>query len=185
MQRYHLVVIHEDGTVQREAHGSDPDLDRIAALIDAPGGHIRTVLLRGLTDIPMWCEDCAEDIDIPFNVPVNQMIDRELQRGTFIRGRLVLILDRQHASWDWGQNFLRGIYGWSAYYREQALRREADAIIVANGLCFTCGQPDDDHADDCEADVEESPDWMKGMDEDEYDSWAAGMSAWAKSLKEE
>ena len=32
---------------------------------------------------------------------------------------------------------------------------------------------------------DQSPDWMKGMDQDEYDAWAAAMSQHAKSLRGE
>ncbi len=31
----------------------------------------------------------------------------------------------------------------------------------------------------------QGPDWMKGMDQDEYDAWAAGMGKYAKSLRGE
>ena len=160
MQRYRLVTIHEEGSLEWEDFDKKPSFDECAERVAAHNGHTRIVFLRGLTEIPMWREDLDPNwFDVPMNHPVNAMIDRELQKNTYVRGRLVMLLDRQGGTWDIGQTFIRGVLGWAAFYRLEG------------------SEPDEE--------PQEDPDWMKGMTEDEYDSWAAGMSAWAKSLRRE
>ena len=115
--RYEIVMVGPHGSVFRMPSEEEPSLDHVEDLIKAPKGHIRVLFLRGLTDIPMWCEDCAPDVSIKVNLPVTHMIDRDLQPRMSIRGSIVMVLDRRHKSWDWGQTFLRGVAGWRAFHQ--------------------------------------------------------------------